>query len=213
MDNTYSKNSSSPPDPNSNDLQLPPQFTWPPSPIQAFAQPDLEYEHNTHRTPQHQPVTTPAHAEGHPSPTTGPGVILGLRCPPAVNSESSKATTTFSRTRVTDCHACRLTKARGQMSEAGRRAVTHKATSRGVECRLRGCLRLASLAEISAAGASRQPGAGRQQIALDEWGRATSPDLRSESPIHFQQVKSGGLTTLCSRRHAWGIVWSGDRRG
>ena len=101
MDNTYSKNSNSPTDPNS-DLQLPPQFTWPPSPIQAFAQPDLEYEHNTHRTPQHQPVTTPAHAEGHPSPTAGPGVILSLRSLPAVNSESSKATTTFTRTRVTD---------------------------------------------------------------------------------------------------------------
>ena len=62
------------------------------------------------------------------------------------------------------------------VTEAGRRAVTHKATSRGVECRLRGCLRLASLAEISAAGASRQPGAGRQQIALDERGRDASPD-------------------------------------
>ena len=99
------------------------------------------------------------------------------------------------------------------VTEAGRRAVTHKATSRGVECRLRGCLRLASLAEISAAGASRQPEAGRQQVALDEWGRDASPDLRSESPIHSQRVKSGGLTTLCSRRRTWGIIWSGDRRG
>ena len=99
------------------------------------------------------------------------------------------------------------------VTEAGRRAVTHKATSRGVECRLRGCVRLASLAEISAAGASRQPGAGRQQIALDEWGRDASPDLRSESPIHSQRVKSGGLATLCSRRRTWRIIWSGDRRG
>ena len=98
------------------------------------------------------------------------------------------------------------------VTEAGWRKVTYKATSRGVECRLRGCLRLASLAEISAAGASRQPGAGRQQIALDEWGGDASPDLRSESPIHSQQVKSGGLTTLCSRRRAWRIIWSGDRR-
>ena len=111
------------------------------------------------------------------------------------------------------CHACRLALARGQMSEAGRRAVTQKATSRGVECQLRECLRLASLAEISAAGALRQPGAGRQQIALDERGRDASPDLRSESPIHFQRAKSGGLTTLCSQRRAWRIIWSGDRRG
>ena len=84
------------------------------------------------------------------------------------------------------------------VTEAGRRAVTHKATSRDVECQLRGCLRLAILAEISAEGASRQPGAGRQQIALDERGRDASPDLRSESPIHSLRVKSGGLTTLFS---------------
>ena len=99
------------------------------------------------------------------------------------------------------------------VTEAGRRTVTHKATNRGVKCRLRGCLRLASLAEISAVGASRQPGAGRQQIALDERCRDASPDLRSESPIHSQRVKSGGLTTLCSRRRTWRIIWSGERRG
>ena len=38
--------------------------------------------------------------------------------------------------------------------------------------------------EISTAGATRHPEAGRQQIALDERGRDASPDLCSESPIH-----------------------------
>ena len=38
--------------------------------------------------------------------------------------------------------------------------------------------------ELSTAGTTRHPEAGRQQIALDEWGRDASPDLRSESPIH-----------------------------
>ena len=39
--------------------------------------------------------------------------------------------------------------------------------------------------EISTAEATRHSEAGKQQIALDEWGRDASPDLCSESPIHF----------------------------
>ena len=38
--------------------------------------------------------------------------------------------------------------------------------------------------EISTAGATHHPEAGRKQIALDERGRDASPDRCSESPIH-----------------------------
>ena len=84
------------------------------------------------------------------------------------------------------------------VTEAGRRAVTKKATSRDVECRLRGCLVLASWVEISTAAVPRHPRVGRQQIDLGKRGRDASPGLRSESPIHSQRVEIGGLSTLFS---------------
>ena len=62
--------------------------------------------------------------------------------------------------------------------------------------------------EISTAGPTRHPEAGRQQIALGKRGRDASPDLCSEPPIYYtSDERRPDYLVLMKTNLEYDLVW------